>query len=409
MSQTYPDLTFTNFPEQIDTINNFVDITLSSLPLAKEYYEKYNAGDITGANQIIENNPQLKYAQINASTLNPIVDSIKALQRFYMSDVQNYLMEIVKSKGAWSPIVKYAKYDVVTYVNNSAFESFMCTSKNTPISTVPTDTSYWIPLTLRGEKGEAGIGLTNYGDWNEVTNYPIDALVAHNNALWGAKVSNNAITPSINAISTWYKVIDFSSDFANYKDLVTQKEFKFTINNSKLYMENRNDVSDKILIVTQQDIPSSLPANGGTADTISQTLPISKGGTGATTASSALTNLGLTATATQLNYTNGVTSNIQTQLNTKASKSTKADATLLASSWSGSSSPYTYTLAVAGVTATNVIELIPQNTITTDQLKAMVNAIIASGTQTSNSITLLAFGDKPTIDLPITTIIRGDI
>lgn len=46
-------------------------------------------------------------------------------------------------------------------------------------------------------------------------------------------------------------------------------------------------------------------------------LPIANGGTGATTAAAALTNLGITATAAELNYTDGVTSNIQTQLNVK--------------------------------------------------------------------------------------------
>lgn len=44
------------------------------------------------------------------------------------------------------------------------------------------------------------------------------------------------------------------------------------------------------------------------------TVPITKGGTGATTAAAALTNLGITATATELNYCDGVTSNIQTQI-----------------------------------------------------------------------------------------------
>lgn len=61
------------------------------------------------------------------------------------------------------------------------------------------------------------------------------------------------------------------------------------------------------------------------------TVPIAKGGTGATTAAAALTNLGITATANELNkldgvtattvelnYVDGVTSNIQTQLDGKA-------------------------------------------------------------------------------------------
>ena len=57
------------------------------------------------------------------------------------------------------------------------------------------------------------------------------------------------------------------------------------------------------------------------ATTISTTLPLSKGGTGATTAANALKNLGLTATATELNYCKNVTSSIQTQLNGKAASS----------------------------------------------------------------------------------------
>lgn len=50
-------------------------------------------------------------------------------------------------------------------------------------------------------------------------------------------------------------------------------------------------------------------------------IPVANGGTGATTADVALANLGLTATAAELNYTDGVTSNIQTQLNGKSSTS----------------------------------------------------------------------------------------
>lgn len=54
------------------------------------------------------------------------------------------------------------------------------------------------------------------------------------------------------------------------------------------------------------------------AELIEGTLPIANGGTGATNAAGALSNLGLTATAKELNYCDGVTSNIQTQLNGKS-------------------------------------------------------------------------------------------
>jgi hypothetical protein len=58
--------------------------------------------------------------------------------------------------------------------------------------------------------------------------------------------------------------------------------------------------------------------NHAAGDITSGTLPIARGGTGATTAAAALTALGLTATAAELNYTGGVTSPIQTQLNNRA-------------------------------------------------------------------------------------------
>lgn len=70
---------------------------------------------------------------------------------------------------------------------------------------------------------------------------------------------------------------------------------------------------------------------------VTGTLPISNGGTGATSASGVLTNLGITATAaelnkldgctatvTELNYLDGVTGAIQTQLNGKLSTSGNA-------------------------------------------------------------------------------------
>ena len=50
------------------------------------------------------------------------------------------------------------------------------------------------------------------------------------------------------------------------------------------------------------NIPSTLPANGGTAQTISDTLPISKGGTGATTAQSGLEALTAGARTESENY-----------------------------------------------------------------------------------------------------------
>lgn len=90
-------------------------------------------------------------------------------------------------------------------------------------------------------------------------------------------------------------------------------------------------------------------------------------------------------------------------------KSTSQTITLSAGSWSGSSAPFSYTISVSGVTASNVVEIVPQNNLTAEQVKAMANAMIVSGTQSTNSITLRAYGKKPTVNLPIVVIVRGDL
>lgn len=59
------------------------------------------------------------------------------------------------------------------------------------------------------------------------------------------------------------------------------------------------------------------------------TLPIGQGGTGSATKEGALSNFGLTATAKELNYMDGVTSNVQTQLNGKSPTSHNHDGSYL--------------------------------------------------------------------------------
>lgn len=76
--------------------------------------------------------------------------------------------------------------------------------------------------------------------------------------------------------------------------------------------------------------------------------------------------------------------------------------------WSGSSVPYKYTVPVSGVTATNEISIVLNSTDTT-VANAWMNASVVSGTQASNSITLYAFGKKPSINIQITVLVGSEV
>lgn len=93
---------------------------------------------------------------------------------------------------------------------------------------------------------------------------------------------------------------------------------------------------------------------------------------------------------------------------TSAGLSTKVNTTLYASSWTTAKK---YTLSNSNITATSAVELLPRenNGITQAQLEALSGAMIVGGTQAAGSIQLVALGDKPTTDIPVTLIIRRDL
>lgn len=81
---------------------------------------------------------------------------------------------------------------------------------------------------------------------------------------------------------------------------------------------------------------------------------------------------------------------------------------LQAAKWTGDEAPYQYELVLKGVTMTSIQDIIPPLGVTTEQLEALQGANIQDGGQAADLITLLAFGDKPEIDIPIRVIMRGD-
>ena len=93
---------------------------------------------------------------------------------------------------------------------------------------------------------------------------------------------------------------------------------------------------------------------------------------------------------------------------TSAGLSTKVNTTLSASGWSTEKK---YTVSNANITATSAVELLPRenNGITQAQMEALSGAMIVGGTQAAGSIQLVALGDKPTIDIPVTLIVRRDL
>lgn len=147
--------------------------------------------------------------------------------------------------------------------------------------------------------------------------------------------------------------------------------------------------SDKT--VTFQDVTGTVYVSGGTD------IPVTDGGTGASTAADALINLGLTAiaaelnildgatlTVTELNYVDGVTSAIQTQIDGK--QAADADLTTLSTAFSSASASGPASLALHEDTdnGTNKVTIIAPSSVATDKTATLQDVTgtiyVSSGT-----------------------------
>lgn len=105
-----------------------------------------------------------------------------------------------------------------------------------------------------------------------------------------------------------------------------------------------------------------------------------------------------------------VTSTEKETWNNKVDKSTTHTKSLLATGWTGESAPYNQAITIEGMNETKNWEVTncTNPMMTSEELEAFSSARILAGPQSANTINLVAYGEKPTIDIPILVIVRED-
>lgn len=216
MSTLYPDLDFTNYPGSLDNIELKSNITNSTdAQLVNQIQTAIIAGDFATAANILNSYPYLNGKIFSANDYNQMRDSLLALERFYKNDIYNYISEKQSTwetnvdrfnfKGIYSPTTQYYQNNLVNYTTSDGTLLYLCI-KQPPTGIAPTNTDYWRVLTIRGDRGDTGDGLSFTWVWSNLTSYKKDDVVIFNSKWWVAKQPNQNQMP-IEGTNYWEVMI----------------------------------------------------------------------------------------------------------------------------------------------------------------------------------------------------------
>lgn len=182
-------------------IANMQDIHYEDAALRQQYVDYCKDGDYSAAANLLLGNPQLDTKALTADVFNAIADELTWLQNQYTIKVTTPLANLLTAFNAlvgnfkdmqdWEAAETYTKYMFVHYQGNV----YMYINDTASVAHLPTDTTYWALVGLRGEQGAGDTGLNLRYSWSSAVSYaPLDVVV-YNDALWVAQATSTGEVP----------------------------------------------------------------------------------------------------------------------------------------------------------------------------------------------------------------------
>ena len=212
MSKLYNDLPYTTFPDNIDNIPYFVNITAQDLPSINLFHYYLRMGDFQAASNVLQSVDDYDKKLIDSGKLNQFRDALIALERYYKNDVEPYIqnkqtewqsiLDEFTYAGDWSSSKTYDKNNIVSHIIGDGTYMFIAT-KDVPANTDISNTDYWTMFTVKGDKGVSGEGGAFKYEYLDNVTYNEYDIVSHNNCLWSANTTTVGIEPTENNSSEW--------------------------------------------------------------------------------------------------------------------------------------------------------------------------------------------------------------
>ena len=203
------------------------DPTASESKLIRQWDDLVRLGQTAAAVELLQANPSLQECQINADKLMALMDSIQAVERFFYDSVLDKICRLGNQKGNWNANMsttaegsdRLYKYDVVRYPVDGVYQYFMFYADEVVAGTLPTDTTKYLQMSIKGDKGDrgddgtngidgidgaSGLGMSPRGAWVRTKEYFQYDVVSHNGYLWYALIDNTAVEP-VDGSAEWVR------------------------------------------------------------------------------------------------------------------------------------------------------------------------------------------------------------
>lgn len=232
MSNLYPDLSLTVFPAGVDSFPQWLNITASDGPLIQQYMSAVQAGNLTLANQVLAQIPSGTQKILKSNDLNKMTQCLLAVERFYSSDIEDY---IATQQESWNAIINQFTYqgqwlNTTTYVQNNlvsysiyGLQYIYIATSNVPVGVPPTNQSYWRLLTMQGQQGVSGTGLSYRQRWIASNSYVVNDAVTYGGALWMAVQPSQGQEPT-NGSSYWKLIMSLATTTYPIQDTTPQNQ-----------------------------------------------------------------------------------------------------------------------------------------------------------------------------------------
>lgn len=175
-------------------MRRYQDIQISEVQDKMDYTNFFNDKNYQSAWDIIDNNPQLNGVAFTAELINDITNEIQNLENYVTTDVDDFLEELninfdklinefILMQDYNSSIV-YQRYNFV-YYNDLVY---MYINSAPSSGKIPTNTSFWVVIGLKGNKGAGGCAdLSLKGQWISSALYTAGDLAIYGGAMWVVK------------------------------------------------------------------------------------------------------------------------------------------------------------------------------------------------------------------------------